>query len=88
MAETLTSANQADKGQSRAKRSESAGDQLQKREMVFIPCGGFAPSLSARKEQLRHSLALRTQAATVDPVEESSFFDALLGTSMLNPDVE
>ncbi len=88
MAETLTSASQADKGQSRAKRSESAGDQLQKREMVFIPYEGFAPSLSARKEQLRHSLAQRTQAATVDPVEESSFFDALLGTSMLNPDVE
>lgn len=92
MAETLTKPNtnspdaSGDRDKSRG-RSSPAQEDLQGLEKVFIPYEGFLGT-SAVKEQLRRSLAEPVQTALEEPAGETSFLDALLGTSMLEPPIE
>lgn len=56
-------------------------------EKVFVPYEGFLGT-AAVKEQLRESVAEPVQTAPDDLAAETSFLDALLGTSMLEPPIE
>ena len=92
MAETLTkpSTNSPDASGDRDRsrgRSSPAQENLQGMEKVFIPYEGFLGT-SAVKEQLRESVAQPVQTAPDDLAAETSYLDALLGTSMLEPPIE
>ena len=92
MAETIAKPNTSspdasgDRDKSRG-RSSPAQENLQGRELVFIPYEGFLGT-STVKEQLRRSLAAPAQTAVEEPSGEASFLDGLLGTSMLEPPIE
>ncbi|GEM_PF-5661639 len=87
MAQPANSTTQNEKGQDRTKRSESFHDQQVGGEMVFMPFEGFA-DISVRKAKIRGDLSKSAQTSVESSRGDMVPYDALLGTSMMNPSTE
>ena len=87
MSQTQTNAPQSNGTGDRVRRPEPLPDQLQKQEMAFTSFEGFTGGWGT-KDPLKRAKDPTPETQVSRKDDTSTFYDSLLGTSMMNPATE